>query len=76
MLDTHISLTILYGMSDDFCKCQSIPGCTPGPEASLTSSEVVTLVIFSQWSSSAVNGTSTVMRPAAFAELVPHHTEC
>ena len=49
MVDTDTFLTALYVMADDFCKSQSPPGCTPGPKASLTRSEVVTLVIFSQW---------------------------
>ena len=49
MVNTDTFLTTLYVMADDFCKCQSQPECTPGPRASLTRSEVVTLVIFSQW---------------------------
>ena len=49
MVDTDTFLTTLYVMADDFCKCQSQPECNPGPRASLTRSEVVTLVIFSQW---------------------------
>ena len=49
MVDTDTFLTALYVMADDFCKSQSPPGCTPDPRASLTRSEVVTLVIFSQW---------------------------
>ena len=46
MVDTDTFLTALYVMADDFCKSQSPPGCTPDPRASLTRSEVVTLVIF------------------------------
>ena len=49
MLDTDTFLTVLYVMADDFCKRQSQPERTPGPRASLTKSEVITLVIFSQW---------------------------
>ena len=49
MTDTDTFLTILYVMVDDFCKCQSPPQPTPGPRASLTGSEVITLIIFSQW---------------------------
>ena len=49
MVDTDTFLTVLYVMADDFCKCRSQPQRTPGPKASLTRSEVVTLVIFSQW---------------------------
>ena len=49
MADADTFLTVLYVMVDDFCKLQSLPGRTPGPKASLTRSEVVTLIIFSQW---------------------------
>ena len=48
-MDTDTFLTALYVMADDFCKYQSQPQRTPGPKASLSGSEVVTLVIFSQW---------------------------
>ena len=51
MVDTDTFLTALYVMADDFCKSQFPPGCIPGPKASLTESEVITLVIFSQWAS-------------------------
>jgi hypothetical protein len=37
-------------MVDDFCKSELTPERRPGPEASLSRSEVVTLVIFGQWS--------------------------
>ena len=36
-------------MADDFCKYQARPQRTPSPKASLSGSEAVTLVIFSQW---------------------------
>ena len=49
MVDTDTFLTALYVMADDFCKCQSQHNGAPGPRASLTRSEVVTLIIFSQW---------------------------
>ena len=49
MADVDTFLTILYVMVDDFCKHQSQPGRTPGPKAAVTRSEVVTLIIFSQW---------------------------
>ena len=43
-------LTTLYVMVDDFF-CQSNPiKKQPGPEASLSESEVITLVIFGRWS--------------------------
>jgi Transposase DDE domain len=50
MLDTDTFLTILYVMADDFCKYQPPLEETPGPLASLTRSEVITLALFSQWS--------------------------
>ena len=49
MVDTDTFLTALHVMADDLCKCQFRPECTPGPRASLTRSEVVALIIFSQW---------------------------
>ena len=49
MVDTDTFLTTLYAVADDFCKSQPPSGSTPGPLASLTSSEVLTLIIFSQW---------------------------
>ena len=49
MVDTDTFLTALYVMADDFCKSLSPPGSIPGPKASLTGSEVITLIIFSQW---------------------------
>ena len=49
MLDADTFLTELYVMVDDFCKA-SLPAETrPGPEASLSRSEVVTLAIFGPW---------------------------
>jgi len=49
MLDTDTFLTTLYVMVDDFCKSHLLPERRPGPEASLSRSEVVTLAIFAQW---------------------------
>ena len=49
MVDTDTFLTVLYVMADDFCQRQPRQRPAPGPEASLTESEVITLVIFSQW---------------------------
>ena len=48
MVDRDTFLAALYVMEDDFCKSQFPPGGTPGPKASLTESEVITLVIFNQ----------------------------
>jgi hypothetical protein len=49
MIDPDTFLTTLYVMADDFCKCQLAPERIPGPRASLTQSEVITLALFSQW---------------------------
>lgn len=49
MLDTITFLTTLYVMIDDFDKARLPEQVHPGPHASLTRSEVVTLAIFSQW---------------------------
>lgn len=49
MVDTDTFLTTLYVMVDEFCKCHMMPESHPGPEASLSRSEVVTLAVFSQW---------------------------
>ena len=49
MVDTDTFLTALYVMADDFRKSQLPAVPVPGPKPSLTGSEVITLVIFSQW---------------------------
>ena len=49
MLDVDTFLTTLYVMVDDFCHSRP-PKRRPGPEASLSSSEVITLAIFARWS--------------------------
>lgn len=48
MLDPETFLTELYVLADDFCKAHPAAP-RPGPAASLTPSEVVTLAIFGQW---------------------------
>jgi hypothetical protein len=49
MLDVDTFLTTLYVITDDFC--QSRPQKElPGPDASLSPSEVITLAIFARWS--------------------------
>jgi len=50
MIDIDTFLTTLYVMVDDFCKSQEPVPARPGPAASLSVSEVVTLAMFSQWS--------------------------
>jgi hypothetical protein len=49
MLTPDTFLLTLYVMVDDFCKAHLPPERRPGPAASLTRSEVVTLAIFSEW---------------------------
>jgi hypothetical protein len=49
MVDLDTFLTILYVMVDDFCQSHP-PKRRPGPEASLSASEVTTLAIFARWS--------------------------
>src|SRR5436305_15285294 len=51
MVDTDTFLTTLYVMIDEYCKSQlSAEASHPGPHASLSRSEVVTLAVFGQWS--------------------------
>jgi hypothetical protein len=49
MLDVDTFLITLYVMVDDFCQSQP-PKRTPGPRASLSESEVLTLAVFARWS--------------------------
>jgi hypothetical protein len=49
MLDVDTFLITLYVIADDFCHSQP-PKKRPGPEASLSTSEVLTLAIFARWS--------------------------
>src|SRR5215211_7667030 len=48
MLDVDTFLTALYVMVDDFCHSQPPKG-RPGPQASLSNSDVITLAIFARW---------------------------
>src|SRR5205823_9974954 len=50
MMDRDTFLTTLYVMIDDFCQSQGFQKKhRPGPQASLSCSEVVTLAVFGQW---------------------------
>ena len=49
MLDVDTFLTTLYVITDDFCQSHP-PKRHPGPNASLSGSETVTLAIFARWS--------------------------
>ncbi len=48
MLDVDTFLTALYVMVDDFCQSRP-PKKRPGPNASLSDSEAITLAIFARW---------------------------
>ena len=48
MVDVDTFLTTLYVMVDDLCQPYP-PNGKPGPEASLSASEVITLAIFARW---------------------------
>jgi hypothetical protein len=50
MLDVDTFLTALYVIVDDFCHSRPQKERLPGPDASLSPSEVITLAIFSRWS--------------------------
>src|ERR671922_2914451 len=49
MVDIDTFLTTLYVMGEDFCKASLPPERHPGPQATLSRSEVVPLAIFGQW---------------------------
>jgi hypothetical protein len=48
MVDVDTFLTALYVMVDNFCQSRK-PKRRPGPEASLSDSEVITLATFARW---------------------------
>ncbi len=50
MIDVDTFLTTLYVMVDDFCQSQAEEDqAKPGPQPSLSQSEVITLALFGQW---------------------------
>ncbi len=49
MVDVDTFLTALYVIADDFCQSRW-PKKRPGPDASLSESEVITLAVFARWS--------------------------
>jgi hypothetical protein len=68
MIDLETFITTLYVMIDDFCQSELDPERTkPGPLASLSRSEVITLALFGQW----------VQFPSerAFYRYAQHHLE-
>jgi hypothetical protein len=50
MLDVDTFLTALYVIVDDFCQSHRSQQRRPGPEASLSEGEVITLSVFARWS--------------------------
>jgi hypothetical protein len=50
MLDVDTFLTALYVIVDDFCQSHRPQQRRPGPEASLSEGEVITLSVFARWS--------------------------
>jgi len=50
MLDVDTFLTTLYVIVDDFCHSHRPQQRRPGPEASLSAGEVITLTLFARWS--------------------------
>ena len=51
MVDIDTFLTTLYVTVDEYCKWElPAEASHPGPHASLSRSEVVTLAVFGQWS--------------------------
>src|SRR5262245_34492372 len=51
MVDVDPFLTPLYVMADDFCTTSLPPEAPPGPQTTLSRSEVVTLALCGQWQS-------------------------
>lgn len=49
MVDVDTFLSTLYVMVDDFCQSHPPRRRRPGPEASLSDGEVITLAIFARW---------------------------
>jgi hypothetical protein len=66
MVDVDTFLTILYVMVDDFCQSRPQNEQHPGPDASLSPSEVLTLAIFARdGHASRARGISTAMQVPA-----------
>lgn len=69
MIDLETFITTLYVMIDDFCQSElDKERIKPGPAASLSRSEVMTLALFGQW----------VQFPSerAFYRFAQHHLGC
>ena len=78
MVDMETLLATLYFMVDEFCQSQLPAEIHPGPQGSLTQSEVVTLCLFGQWacfpSERAFDRYAQHHLRAAFPTL-PHRTQ-
>ena len=48
MVDVDTFLSALYVIAEDFCQSRA-PRRKPGPQASLSESEVLTLAVFARW---------------------------
>jgi hypothetical protein len=62
-------LTALYVMVDNLCHTLTQKQRHPGPSASLSPTEVVTLAIFARWVASVVSETSTATQTPTCATL-------
>jgi hypothetical protein len=79
MVDTDTFLTALYVMVDDFCHACLPPEVHPGPPASLSRREVVTLGLFGQWACFPREQAfyrDTRQPPHAAFPTLPHRTPC
>jgi hypothetical protein len=71
MLDVDTFLTALYVIVDDLCQSQASEQRRPGPPASLSESEVLTLAIFASAGLRA-RGTSTALSQQQPQRCFPH----
>ncbi len=71
MLDVDTFLTALYVMVDDFCHSQ-LPKRRPGPQASLSDSEVITLAILRPVGPLLRRARLLPLRSKASARRLPH----
>jgi len=83
MVDRDTFLTKLYVMIDDFCQSKGFDEKhRPGPAASLSCSEVVTVAVFGQWAqfpseeaSAGHSGTPKTAQPIAATSVHVRHME-
>jgi hypothetical protein len=70
MVAVDTFLTTLYVMADTFCKTLP-PDLQPGPDPSLTCSEVLTLSLLGQWARFRVSAIFTALPRAISDQLFP-----